>query len=55
MDGFRQARDRNCFKKTFQLLNREEEKQGERPAGDSADYSDEGLAEQRQKDAQTRF
>lgn len=44
-----------AFKKTFQLLNREEEKQGERSAGDSADYSDEGLAEQRQKDAQTRF
>lgn len=55
MDGFWQTRDGNCFKKTFQMLNGAEEKQGERSAGDDADYSDKGQAEQRQKDAQTRF
>lgn len=42
----------NCFKKTFQLLNGDEEMQGERPTGDCVDRAVEGLAEERQKNGQ---
>lgn len=42
----------NCFRKTFQLQNGDEETQGERPTGDCVDHSVEGLAEERQKNGQ---